>query len=579
MNRALIRHLMSFAVATMGVVDLASALLSRPPERLLALRHLVPTAVLDTSRTFTLLAGVLLLLAANGLRRGKRRAFVGALFLCAVSVPVNLLKAFDFEEATVAAGLMFLLGVSAEAFAVKSRALSWRALRPGVVAVVLGVLAYAVVGTWIVERLFTPGDASWWHATAEALYQLTGLGEPSLIVSRDHHIVRWFLGSISVIGITLAAATVLALLRPATHSRRHRVDVEQVRELIRLHGDSSVAAHALAEEVDYFFSLNRRAVIAYRYESDALLTIGDPIGPPEEIPGLLKAFETFCRDHDWVFTFYQTRPEYLAFYEALGWKAVHLGEDPILFMDRFTLEGSVMGDVRRSSQKLSKQGFQVRCFRPGADSLRHAPDRGALLEGLRHISSEWLSQKRGGETGFCMGRFDPQGLDDVLLAVVTHPDHGAIEAFCTWTPIPARRGWALDLMRRRRGAPSGAMELLVTRTVEHARAHGDALLSLSLSALVRVEESGPVESLGASGEDSARNFLIERLSRFYDFEGLFHWKKKFSPVFEHRYLVYPSTGALPSLAFALARVHTPGGLLRYLRPRAKWSGTPEHRTG
>src|SRR5580765_609131 len=101
MNRSVVRHALSLAVAMLGLVDLASALLSRPPERLLALRHLVPTDVLDTSRTFTLLAGALLLMTANGLRRGKRRAFVAAMFLAALSVPVNLLKAFDFEEASV----------------------------------------------------------------------------------------------------------------------------------------------------------------------------------------------------------------------------------------------------------------------------------------------------------------------------------------------------------------------------------------------------------------------------------------------------------------------------------------------
>src|SRR5437867_13077688 len=123
------RTALALAVATMGVVDLVSALLSHPPERLLALRHLVPTDVLDTSRTFTLLAGALLLVTAWGLRRGKRRAFVLAMFLCALSVPVNLLKALDFEEATVASALLFALGVSGDSFHVKSRALSLSAVR------------------------------------------------------------------------------------------------------------------------------------------------------------------------------------------------------------------------------------------------------------------------------------------------------------------------------------------------------------------------------------------------------------------------------------------------------------------
>src|SRR5438132_12965356 len=98
------RGFLAFAVATMGLVDLFSALLSHPSDRLLALRRLVPTDVLDASRTFTLLAGALLLVTAWGLRGGKRRAFVVALFLCAISVPVNLLKAFDFEEASGAPG-------------------------------------------------------------------------------------------------------------------------------------------------------------------------------------------------------------------------------------------------------------------------------------------------------------------------------------------------------------------------------------------------------------------------------------------------------------------------------------------
>src|SRR5512143_3317239 len=109
MRTVLVRVILSIAVAAMGLVDLASALLSHPPERLMAIVHLVPTDVLDTSRTFTLLAGALLLVTAWGLRRGKRRAYVAALFLCALSVPFNLLKAIDVEEATVASALMFAL--------------------------------------------------------------------------------------------------------------------------------------------------------------------------------------------------------------------------------------------------------------------------------------------------------------------------------------------------------------------------------------------------------------------------------------------------------------------------------------
>src|SRR6059036_1987483 len=171
------RHALALAVAAMGAIDLWSALLSHPPERLLALRRLVPTEVLDTSRTFTLLAGWLLLVTAWGLRRGKRRAFVLAMFLCALSVPVNLLKAFDFEEATVATALMFALGVSGDAFRVKSRSWSLGALRSGAMWGALALLVYALVGSWVLEHALGI-NPSLRRAFADAGYRMFGIGDP-----------------------------------------------------------------------------------------------------------------------------------------------------------------------------------------------------------------------------------------------------------------------------------------------------------------------------------------------------------------------------------------------------------------
>lgn len=565
MNRSFVRHALSLAVAALGLVDLASALLSRPPERLLALRHLVPTDVLDTSRTFTLLAGTLLLLTANGLRRGKRRAFVTALFLAALSVPVNLLKAFDFEEATSAAALMFLLGIHGEAFTVKSRAFTFRGMVAPFAASLAALAVYAVAGCWLVEKLYSPGDASVPRAFAESIYQMFGFGDPVLQVTRTHHAVRWFLSSISVIGWTWLAAFVVALLRPAGHRNRHRAEVARVRAIAREYGDSTIAVFATGDDVDYFFSANQRAVIAYRFEADVLLVIGDPIGPPEEMPAMLESFERFCREHDWDFAFYQVRPERLRPYHQRGWSAVHIGEDPVLHPARFTLEGSALGTVRRQVRKLDKAGIEVRHFVPGTRAFDPAHDPDRVLDQLREISNAWMKGKAGGEKGFCMGRFEPSELPDVWLSVAWNPARSRVEAFCTWTPIWARRGWAIDLMRRRPDAPTGVMELLVVRAVEHARERGDELLSLSLSALVKVAMPRDGEGAVTVTEDPARAFLIHRLSRFYDFQGLFRWKRKFDPDFEDRYLVYPNPLALPRIAFALVRAQSPGGLWSYLR--------------
>lgn len=581
------RVALSLAVAGLGALDLLSALLSHPPRRLVALRHIVPTAVLDTSRTFTLLAGALLLVTAWGLRRGKRRAFVAALFLCAVSVPVNMLKALDFEEATAATVLMFALGVSADAFRVKSRELSLRVLRSRALWGALGLAFYAIAGCWYLEAHYG-GGGSLARAAGESAYRLFGVGRPTLELPGDlaphaRHIVRWFLDSLGVLAFTLLMGLAFAALKPVRHRGRHRLESAHVEEMLKRYGDSSVAAFALAPDTDYYFSPNRRAVIAYRFESDTLLAIGDPIGPEEEIQPLLHAFAEHCSERDWSFAFFQASPERLPLYRSLGWRALHIGEDPILWTDRFTLEGSAIGDVRRSYRKLQGAGLEWREFLPDSNPFDPAEEPG-LLEQLREISGEWLSTRAGKEKGFCMGRFDLAELRRAWLSVAWDPRRERAEAFLTWVPIWARRGWALDLMRRRSDAPSGVMEFLVVSSIQSAKARGDALLSLSLSALAMVDsgkdspgwtarsgETAPGGEIAAAdaapgtAPEKARAFLMQHLARFYDFKNLFRWKEKFAPSFEDRYLIYPEPLALPRVALALVRAQSPGGVLSYLR--------------
>jgi phosphatidylglycerol lysyltransferase len=578
------RSVVSLAVAAMGIVDLLSALLSRPPERLRALVHIVPTELLETSRTFTLLAGALLLVTAWGLRRGKRRAFVAALLLCAVSVPVNLLKAFDVEEATVAAALMFVLGISADAFRVRSRGVSFAMVRSRALWFAVALALYSIIGCWVLEAKLGEG-ASLARAAAEAVYQLFGIGAPSLQVPRHHGVVTWFLASISVLGVTGLIGLALIALRPATHRGRHRAEAGRVAELLRQYGDSSVSAFALGDDADYFFSRNRRAVIAYRFESDTLLVIGDPIGPAEEIPSLLRDFAQFCSDRDWQFAFFQARGERLADYRAMGWRALHIGEDPVLRPERFTLAGGAVGQVRRAVRKAEEAKIDVRHF-PLDHPFTPSADPEGLMGQMQEVSHGWVRAHPGGERGFCMGKFDARRLHESWLAVAWNPIARRVEGFVTWVPIWARRGWAIDLMRRRLDSAPGTMELLVTSSVEQARTRGDAMLSLSLSALASVDEpaapngEGPGEAAAAdSGEsgpapvvasraDRAREFLSQHLARFYDFKGLFRWKKKFDPEFEDRFLVYPSTLALPQVVIALVRAQSPGGgLLSYVQRR------------
>src|SRR6185312_1574476 len=115
---------------------------------------------------------------------------------------------------------------------------------------------------------------------------------------------------------------------PAVHRGRHRADRDRVVALLPQYADSSVSAFALASDSDYFFSPNVRAVIAYRFESNVLLGIVDPLGPEDELPGLLQSFAHFCQEHDWAPSFFQSRPERSPLYKEMGWRSIHIGQSP-----------------------------------------------------------------------------------------------------------------------------------------------------------------------------------------------------------------------------------------------------------
>jgi phosphatidylglycerol lysyltransferase len=401
---------------------------------------------------------------------------------------------------------------------------------------------------------------------ADAVPRLVGLGPDAAPVTGTppRRGARWFRGSLPWLGAGVGMFVTISALAPTAHRRRREREIGQVAEIVAAHGDSSVAPFALGSDLDWYFSPTGRSVVAYRFESDVLLAAGDPIGPAEERALVTSGFLRHGAEHDWACAFYQARPEFLPEYVAGRMTAVHIGLDPVLDPAGFTLEGGAMGDVRRATRRLERDGIEFQSFRPADSPLHPEGADAALAAALRDISAEWLAGQAGGEKGFLMGRFDARELPGRWVVVARRAGGGRVEAFATWLAVPAATAWTLDLMRRRADAPAGVMDFLVARSVAAAAQHGDRRLSLGLCALAGQAPPG-VEEAGAVENERLRGALRRRLAGFYDFAGVYHWKKKFQPRFEDRYLVVSSRLAIPRVALALLRAQSPHGLRGYLR--------------
>jgi len=104
-------------------------------------------------------------------------------------------------------------------------------------------------------------------------------------------------------------------------------------------------------------------------------------------------------------------------------------------------------------------------------------------------------------------------------------------------------------MRRAPGAPPGIVELLIVRAVERFRARGAQIISLGVVAMAdtRLEMKARQRQLAS--------FITGHLTLLETHRSLLHFKQKFHPYWESRYIVSSTSLALPRIALALLRVH------------------------
>ena len=286
----------------------------------------------------------------------------------------------------------------------------------------------------------------------------------------------WFVQSVPVLSAVALIYGVVMILRPAILRGGATVeDRARMRELVHTYGLNRLAPYSLQEAKALFFNATRTAGLAYRVAGEVAVALGDPIGPPGEVPGVLDEVLHFCRARGWHPAFYQVLPALAPLYRARGFKLMKIGEDAVLDLPTFTLSGKRMANVRHSVTHAERAGLRVHVCR-----LAEVGEE--LRTQLAAISRAWLSGKMSAEMGFSMGTFG-EVLDEETLVAIALDEQGTAWAFITLVPVPARRGWMLDLMRRRVGAPGGAMELLIARTAEYLHERGDQTFSLSLAPL------------------------------------------------------------------------------------------------
>jgi lysyl-tRNA synthetase class 2 len=469
------------------------------------------------------------------LLKRRRRAWQLAIALMLVLGVFDLFKGLDFEETVITWATALALFAAGGAFRVRHdpitlRSVAWRVP-------LLGGFALAVTAliAWIEAN--NPSWATVGRETGDLLLWQQGPlhFEHHLAL---HHAFAWIPASVHLIEAGTLFAIAYTIFRPLAAPRSlpgpsHRAEAT---ELVRSHGTDTLSFFKLRGDKHYFFGDDRRAFVGYRIENGVLMLSGDPVGPEDAFPGLLSELRAFTEMRGLRLGAVGASEKLCPLYEELGLRTIYLGDEAIVDLQAFSLQGRAIRKVRQSVHRLTKAGYTAELRQLSEISAAEFEDIEAVLERGREGAPE---------RGFSMAMDSIRGEQNRdTLVVLGRDEENAIRGVLHFVPVYGRSAMSLSFMRRDPGTPNGLTEFLVVQAVELLKDRDVEEMSLNFAAFARWLHSPAKRSERVLGR------LVALGNPFFQIESLYRFNAKFFPRWEPRYLVYEGPLGLPRAGIA-----------------------------
>ncbi|WP_019629931.1 bifunctional lysylphosphatidylglycerol synthetase/lysine--tRNA ligase LysX [Actinomadura atramentaria] len=399
------------------------------------------------------------------------------------------------------------------------------------------------VGTLLVTVFDRDPDGDFWTHPVYAIAQ-TVLGPRVTGKPIDVNVPWWVDAILWLLGTGLLVVTFWALFRPGRRDPILSAEEElAARRLLAEYGDQdSLGYFALRRDKDVIVAPNGKAAIAYRVEGSVSLASGDPLGDPESWDQAIEAWLGECRAHAWIPGAVSVGERAAHIYRRHGFDALELGDEAIIDLAEFSLDGREMRQVRQAVRRVERAGYTVRI-------RRHAQIPDWEMSKLIRSADAWRGEET--ERGFSMalGRLgDPT--DGRCVMVEAFDAKGELRGLLSFVPW-GRNGLSLDLMRRDRAAENGLNEFMVAKLAEKAASVGAQQLSLNFAMLRSAFERG--SQIGAGPVARLYYKLLSFASRFYQLESLYLSNAKYLPLWRPRFICYRQSRHLVRLGLAYAR--------------------------
>jgi phosphatidylglycerol lysyltransferase len=324
-------------------------------------------------------------------------------------------------------------------------------------------------------------------------------------------------------------------------------DRPSLEEFAYRYGRSYDAYLAAEPGRECFFSREACGAVAYVRMGRYLKVGGGLLAAEHEREQLLAEFVAFTDRERLSPSFYNIAEADLPLFRKYGFQVTKWGEEGVIDLRLRSWSGKDFAWVRRQSNYCRRQGLTVsECLR---DAMP-AAEWEILMAELDEVSAALLAAKpQAAELRFLDGSFDPGRLGRQRIFIARRQLSGRVEGFLVCNPYLSGRGRAFEIYRHRPDAVRGTIGFLMHEAMQILQREGIEQVSLCLAPGLRASEP-------LAGDSALVRWGLTLGCRYFslifDAAGLYHFKSRFRPRFENRYLCARPKATLGS-GWALVR--------------------------
>jgi phosphatidylglycerol lysyltransferase len=300
-------------------------------------------------------------------------------------------------------------------------------------------------------------------------------------------------------------------------SGRH--DFKRARELVLKYGWNSTCFQIVNPGIEHWFDSDGESVVGYVRSKGVRVVAGAPVCAKDALANVASAFEEEANENGETVCYFgaEARLE-SAYRDSRDHSKVSLGGQPVWHPSRWAQIVDSKPSLRAQFNRARNKGIEINEW---------TVDRGRDDPALRDCLDAWLSTKGLPPLHFVIEPETLERLENRRIFVAQR--NGPVEAFLILSPVPTRFGWLTEQFPHRPGTPNGTVELMMDTAIRKLGAEGYEYVTLGISPLSR--RANIDQSPNLSWLRFSLAWMRKHGQRFYNFDGLDHFKSKLMPEY------------------------------------------------